>query len=191
MITEPGRSGQRVKLPPSSTISTRSLIDQGRTPLIISGQPTTTDVCHPHPRRRALTRQIGEANPRTGWGAGVPGDFSWTKAQSDHLTEKKRSRNGPTLKRDQVPVLLVEVGRRLTLLTRATSRLMHHPQRRPARWSTLYHRDAAALRVVQRRRRAVIVDEFTGRLYARVAAGLTVCARQSRRAARKATGNPA
>jgi preprotein translocase subunit SecA len=67
------------------------LIDEARTPLIISGQAEDQTQVYqaikqlvPH-----LTRQEGEADPRTGEGVTKPGDFTVDeKAHSIHMTEQ-------------------------------------------------------------------------------------------------------
>ena len=67
------------------------LIDEARTPLIISGQAEDQTPVYnaikqliPH-----LTRQVGEADPRTGEGVITPGDFTVDeKAHSIHMTEQ-------------------------------------------------------------------------------------------------------
>jgi preprotein translocase subunit SecA len=137
------------------------LIDEARTPLIISGQAedhtelyVRVDAIVP-----ALKKQIGEANPRTGEGVIEPGDFTVDeKTHQVFLTEQGHER---------AEELLTQAGllaSGASLYDPANIALMHHVYA-ALRAHHLYHRDQHY--VVQQGERGpevVIVDEFTGRL---------------------------
>ncbi|WP_066268344.1 preprotein translocase subunit SecA [Hydrogenophaga palleronii] len=133
------------------------LIDEARTPLIISGQAedqTQTYVAIkqlvPH-----LTRQEGEADVRTGEGVIKPGDFTVDeKAHSIHMTEQGHENAERLLA--QAGLLpegasLYDPANIALLHNLVTSLKAHH----------LYHRDQ---HYVNQNGEIVIVDEFTGRL---------------------------
>ncbi|MEN9887619.1 MAG: hypothetical protein RL758_2197, partial [Pseudomonadota bacterium] len=135
------------------------LIDEARTPLIISGQ--AEDHTGQYLAIRALVhrleRQEGEEDPRTGEGVTKPGDFTLDeKAHQIHLTERGHER---------AEELLAQAG----LLTAGASLydpsnivLMHHLVT-ALKAQHLYHRDQ---HYVVQNGEIVIVDEFTGRLMA-------------------------
>ncbi|UUX97807.1 preprotein translocase subunit SecA [Aquabacterium sp. J223] len=133
------------------------LIDEARTPLIISGQ--AEDHTELYVRINAvvpkLKKQIGEADPRTGEGVIEAGDFTVDeKSHQVYLTEAGH---------ENAEALLAEAG----LLTEGASlydpaniTLMHHVYA-ALRAHHLYHRDQ---HYVNQNGEIVIVDEFTGRL---------------------------
>ena len=133
------------------------LIDEARTPLIISGPaddhtPTYQAINALIPK---LTRQEGEADPRTGEGVIVPGYFTVDeKSHQVHLTEQGHER---------AEALLNEAGllpEGASLYDPANIALMHHVNA-ALRANNLYHRDQ---HYVVQDGEVVIVDEFTGRL---------------------------
>jgi preprotein translocase subunit SecA len=133
------------------------LIDEARTPLIISGQAEDhTDlyvkVNAVVPR---LEKQIGEADPRTGEGVIKPGDFTVDeKAHQVYLTEAGH---------EKAERLLTEAGllpEGASLYDPANIALMHHVYA-ALRANQLYHRDQ---HYVVQNGEIIIVDEFTGRL---------------------------
>jgi preprotein translocase subunit SecA len=137
------------------------LIDEARTPLIISGQAedhtdlyVKVDAIVP-----ALKRQIGEADPRTGEGVIEPGDFTVDeKAHQIFLTESGHERAEELLGQAG---LLPEGA---SLYDPANIALMHHVYA-ALRAHQLYKRDQHY--VVQKGEgggEVIIVDEFTGRL---------------------------
>ncbi|WP_088284909.1 preprotein translocase subunit SecA [Ideonella sp. A 288] len=133
------------------------LIDEARTPLIISGQ--AEDHTELYVRINSvvpgLKKQIGEADPRTGEGVIEPGDFTVDeKAHQVFLTEDGHER-AETLLREAG--LLVEGA---SLYDAANITLMHHVYA-ALRANHLYHRDQ---HYVVQAGEIIIVDEFTGRL---------------------------
>ncbi|MFZ2824483.1 preprotein translocase subunit SecA [Hydrogenophaga sp.] len=133
------------------------LIDEARTPLIISGQAEDQTPVYnaikqliPH-----LTRQVGEADPRTGEGVITPGDFTVDeKAHSIHMTEQGH---------ENAERLLSQAGllpEGASLYDPANIALMHHLVT-SLKAHHLYHRDQ---HYVNQGGEIVIVDEFTGRL---------------------------
>jgi preprotein translocase subunit SecA len=133
------------------------LIDEARTPLIISGQAEDhTDL---YVRINAvvpkLKKQIGEADPRTGEGVIEPGDFTVDeKSHQVFLTEAGHENAERILSEAG---LLVEGA---SLYDPANISLMHHVYA-ALRANQLYHRDQ---HYVVQNGEVVIVDEFTGRL---------------------------
>ncbi len=135
------------------------LIDEARTPLIISGQAEDHTELYIAINRIVpqLTRQEGEADPRTGEGIIKPGDFTVDeKSHQVFLTEQghenaERILNG---------LGLIPEG--ATLYDPANITLMHHLYA-ALRANHLYHRDQ---HYVVQDGEIVIVDEFTGRLMA-------------------------
>ena len=133
------------------------LIDEARTPLIISGQADdhTAEYLAINTIVPKLTQQIGEEDPRTGEGIITPGDFTLDeKSRQVYLTESGH---------EKAEGLLAEIG----LLTPGTSlydpaniSLMHHLYA-GLRAHHLYFRDQ---HYVNQDGEIVIVDEFTGRL---------------------------
>jgi preprotein translocase subunit SecA len=133
------------------------LIDEARTPLIISGQAEDhTDVYLALNKIvPMLTRQEGEADPRTGEGVTKPGDFTVDeKSHQVFLTEQGHE----TAERILGNAGLIPEG--ASLYDPANIILMHHLNA-ALRAQHLYHRDQ---HYVNQEGEIVIVDEFTGRL---------------------------
>jgi preprotein translocase subunit SecA len=133
------------------------LIDEARTPLIISGQAEDhTDL---YVRINAvvpqLKKQIGEADPRTGEGVIEPGDFTVDeKSHQVYLTEEGHER---------AEAILGEAGllaEGASLYDPSNITLMHHVYA-ALRARHLYNRDQ---HYVVQDGEVIIVDEFTGRL---------------------------
>ncbi len=133
------------------------LIDEARTPLIISGQAedqtnlyVAIDKIVP-----LLTQQEGEADVRTGEGVIKPGDFTIDeKSHQVFLTEQGH---------ESAERLLSKLGllpEGASLYDPANISLMHHLYA-ALRANRLYHRDQ---HYVVQNGEIVIVDEFTGRL---------------------------
>jgi len=135
------------------------LIDEARTPLIISGQ--AEDHTGQYLAIRALVhhleRQEGEEDPRTGEGVTKPGDFTVDeKAHQVHLTERGHERAEELL----AQAGLLAAG--ASLYDPSNITLMHHLVT-ALKAQHLYHRDQ---HYVVQNGEIVIVDEFTGRLMA-------------------------
>ncbi|MBV8502085.1 MAG: preprotein translocase subunit SecA [Paucibacter sp.] len=133
------------------------LIDEARTPLIISGQADDhTDVYvainKVAPR---LKKQIGELDPRTGEGVIEPGDFTVDeKSHQIYLTEDGH---------ENAESLLAEAGLLApgaSLYDAGNITLMHHLYA-ALRAHHVYHKDQ---HYVVQKGEVIIVDEFTGRL---------------------------
>ncbi len=138
------------------------LIDEARTPLIISGQAEDHTDQYVAMNRIAprLVRQEGEADPRTGEGVTKPGDYTVDeKGRQVYLTEQGHE----TAERILAEMGLIDAG--ASLYDPANIGLMHHLYA-ALRAHTLYFRDQHY--VVQNgeggQAEVVIVDEFTGRL---------------------------
>ena len=133
------------------------LIDEARTPLIISGQAEDHTALYLAMRQVVphLTRQEGEADPRTGEGIVTPGDFTVDeKSHQVYLTEQGHEAAEKLL---SAQGLLPEGA---SLYDPAHISLMHHLYA-ALRAQHLYHRDQ---HYVVQNGEVVIVDEFTGRL---------------------------
>ncbi len=133
------------------------LIDEARTPLIISGQ--AEDHTEMYVRINAvvphLKKQIGEADPRTGEGVIEPGDFTADeKSRQVFLTEAGHE-NAERLLGEAG--LLVEGA---SLYDAANITLMHHLYA-ALRAHHLFNKDQ---HYVVQNGEVTIVDEFTGRL---------------------------
>ena len=133
------------------------LIDEARTPLIISGQAEDhtdlylrIDAAVPQ-----LKRQIGEADPRTGEGVIEPGDFTVDEKQHQIFLTEDGHENAESLL--SAAGLLAEGA---SLYDPANITLMHHVYA-ALRARNLYHRDQ---HYVVQDGEVIIVDEFTGRL---------------------------
>ena len=139
------------------------LIDEARTPLIISGQSEDQTDLYEAMNRVApmLTRQEGEEDPVTGKGVIKPGDFTVDeKAHQVYLTEQGH------IHAEQILNKLGILPEGASLYDPANIALMHHLYA-ALRAYNLYHRDQHY--VVQQGEKGmeiVIVDEFTGRLMA-------------------------
>jgi preprotein translocase subunit SecA len=133
------------------------LIDEARTPLIISGQAEDHTSLYIAINKIVpqLTRQEGEADPRTGEGVTKPGDFTLDeKSHQVVLTEDGHE----SAERILLNLGLIPEG--ATLYDPANITLMHHLYA-ALRANHLYHRDQ---QYVVQNGEIVIVDEFTGRL---------------------------
>jgi preprotein translocase subunit SecA len=133
------------------------LIDEARTPLIISGQADdhTAQYMAMNQVVPMLTRQEGEADPRTGEGITKPGDFTVDeKSHQVFLTEQGHE----NAERILASAGLIPEG--ASLYDPANIALMHHLTA-ALRAHQIYHRDQ---HYVVQEGEIVIVDEFTGRL---------------------------
>jgi preprotein translocase subunit SecA len=138
------------------------LIDEARTPLIISGQAEDHTAMYLAMNKAVplLTRQEGEADPRTGEGVTKPGDFTVDeKTHQVYLTEQGYENA------ERILANLGLIAEGASLYDPANISLVHHLYA-ALRAKHLYHRDQHY--VVQRgedgQLEVVIVDEFTGRL---------------------------
>ncbi len=135
------------------------LIDEARTPLIISGQAEDHTAMYLAINKVVplLTRQEGEADPRTGEGVTKPGDFTLDeKSHQVFLTEQGHE----NAERILAQAGLISEG--ASLYDPANITLVHHLYA-GLRAHHLYHRDQ---HYVVQNGEIVIVDEFTGRLMA-------------------------
>ncbi len=133
------------------------LIDEARTPLIISG--STEDDVSIYPRIQALvhllSRQEGEADPVTGLGVTKPGDYTVDeKGRTIHITDQGHEKIEQILRDAQ----LLHEGS--SLYSGANIMLVHHVTA-ALRAKHLYLRDQ---QYVLQDGAITIVDEFTGRL---------------------------
>jgi preprotein translocase subunit SecA len=133
------------------------LIDEARTPLIISGQAEDHTDMYLAINKAApqLQLQEGEADPRTGEGVIKPGDFTLDeKSHQVFLTEQGHE----SAERIFAEMGLIPAG--ASLYDPANITLMHHLYA-ALRANNLYHRDQ---HYVVQQGEIIIVDEFTGRL---------------------------
>ncbi|NPC55809.1 preprotein translocase subunit SecA [Caenimonas soli] len=133
------------------------LIDEARTPLIISGQAEDHTDLYIAMNKVVplLTKQEGEADPRTGEGIIKPGDFTLDeKTHQVFLTEQGHENA------ERILFNLGMIPEGATLYDPANITLMHHLYA-ALRANHLYHRDQ---HYVVQEGEVVIVDEFTGRL---------------------------
>jgi preprotein translocase subunit SecA len=133
------------------------LIDEARTPLIISGQAEDHTELYIAINRVVplLSKQEGEADPRTGEGVTKPGDFTLDeKSHQVFLTEQGHE----NAERILFNLGLIPEG--ATLYDPANITLMHHLNA-ALRANHLYHGDQ---HYVVQEGEVIIVDEFTGRL---------------------------
>ncbi|MDO9236505.1 MAG: preprotein translocase subunit SecA [Aquabacterium sp.] len=133
------------------------LIDEARTPLIISGQAEDHTELYQRINQIApkLKKQIGEADPRTGEGVIEAGDFT--------ADEKSRQITLTDDGHENAERLMTEAGllaEGASLYDAANISLMHHVYA-ALRANHLYHRDQ---HYVVQAGEIIIVDEFTGRL---------------------------
>ena len=133
------------------------LIDEARTPLIISGPAEDNTAMYQVINKLApqLVRQEGEADPRTGEGVTKPGDFTVDeKSHQVFLTEEGH---------EKAERILMEAGLRpegASLYDPSNIALVHHLYA-ALRAHHIYHRDQ---HYVVQNGEVTIVDEFTGRL---------------------------
>jgi len=133
------------------------LIDEARTPLIISGQAEDHTDLYIAINKIVpqLQQQEGEEDPRTGEGITKPGDFTLDeKTRQVFLTEQGHE------SAEQILFDLGLIPEGATLYDPANITLMHHLYA-ALRANNLYHRDQ---HYVVQEGEIVIVDEFTGRL---------------------------
>ncbi|WP_092758447.1 preprotein translocase subunit SecA [Rhodoferax sp. OV413] len=133
------------------------LIDEARTPLIISGQAEDHTAMYIAINKIIpfLTRQEGEADPRTGEGVTKPGDFTLDEKSHQVFLTEDGHENAERILTEQG---LLPAG--ASLYDPANITLMHHLYA-ALRANHLYHRDQ---HYVVQNGEIVIVDEFTGRL---------------------------
>ncbi len=133
------------------------LIDEARTPLIISGQAEDHTNLYIAINKIVplLTKQEGEADPHTGEGITKPGDFTVDeKSHQVYLTEAGHENA------ERILSGLGLIAEGASLYDPANITLMHHLYA-ALRANHLYHRDQ---HYVVQEGEIVIVDEFTGRL---------------------------
>ena len=133
------------------------LIDEARTPLIISGQAEDHTEMYIAMNKVVpqMTRQEGEADPRTGEGIIKAGDFTLDeKTRQVFLTEQGHENA------ERILCNLGLIPESATLYDPANIALVHHVYA-ALRANQLYHRDQ---HYVVQDGEVVIVDEFTGRL---------------------------
>ena len=133
------------------------LIDEARTPLIISGQAEDHTELYVAINQVVplLTRQIGEEDPRTGEGIVTPGDFTVDEKSHQVFMTEQGHENAERILASRG--LLPEGA---SLYDPANISLMHHLYA-ALRANHLYLRDQ---HYVNQGGEIVIVDEFTGRL---------------------------
>ncbi len=157
MVYEPGDRVQRALSFAIVDEVDSILIDEARTPLIISGQAENNTVLYQRinevPQR--LIQQVGEETPDGKGAVEVPGDY--TKDEKTHqvlLTEAGH---------EKAEDILAEMGllaEGASLYDAANITLIHHLYA-ALRAHTLYHKDQ---HYVVQNGEIVIVDEFTGRM---------------------------
>ncbi|WP_293606202.1 preprotein translocase subunit SecA [Polaromonas sp. UBA4122] len=133
------------------------LIDEARTPLIISGQAEDHTEMYIAMNKVVplLTRQEGEADPRTGEGVTKPGDYTIDEKTHQVFLTEQGHENAERILFNQG---LIAEG--ASLYDPVNISLMHHLYA-ALRGNLLYHRDQ---HYVVQEGEIVIVDEFTGRL---------------------------
>src|SRR6188768_3198098 len=133
------------------------LIDEARTPLIISGPAEDHTELYLAINKVVplLVKQEGEADPRTGEGVTKPGDFT-----VDEKTHQVFLTEGGHEKAEQLLSEFKLLPDGASLYDPANITLMHHLYA-ALRANLLYHRDQ---HYVVQDGEVVIVDEFTGRL---------------------------
>jgi preprotein translocase subunit SecA len=133
------------------------LIDEARTPLIISGQAEDHTELYIAMNRVVplLTKQEGEADPRTGEGVTKPGDFTLDEKTHQVFMTEQGHENA-----ERILFNLGLIPEGASLYDPANIALMHHLMA-ALRANHLYHRDQ---HYVVQEGEVVIVDEFTGRL---------------------------
>ncbi len=135
------------------------LIDEARTPLIISGQAEDhTDLYVAHQPAGAAARAQSARKPRTGEDVTKPGDYTVDEKGPPGAPRPSRATRTPKQHPGRRPGLLPEGA---SLYDPANIAADAPPQRRAARPRTCIHRDQ---HYVVQNGEVVIVDEFTGRL---------------------------
>ena len=138
------------------------LIDEARTPLIISGQAEDHTAMYIAMNKVVplLSKQEGEADPRTGEGVIKPGDFTLDEKTHQVFLTEQGYENA-----ERILFNLGLIAESASLYDPANISLVHHLYA-ALRAHHLYHRDQHY--VVQEAeeggKEIVIVDEFTGRL---------------------------
>ncbi len=137
------------------------LIDEARTPLIISGQADDQTELYKVMQKLVpvLVKQIGEEDPRTGEGVITPGDFTLDEKSHQIFLTDRGYENAERMMSN-----LGLITQNSSLYDPANISLVHHLYA-ALRAKHLYHRDQHY--VVQEGEHGaeiVIVDEFTGRL---------------------------
>lgn len=137
------------------------LIDEARTPLIISGQAEDQTELYQVMQKLVpvLIKQVGEADPRTGEGVITPGDFTLDEKSHQIFLTDRGYENAERMMSN-----LGLITQNSSLYDPANISLVHHLYA-ALRAKHLYHRDQHY--VVQSGENGpeiVIVDEFTGRL---------------------------
>lgn len=159
MVYEPGDRVQRALNYAIVDEVDSILIDEARTPLIISGPAEDHTAMYVAMNRIVpnLIRQEGEADPRTGEGVTKPGDFTVDeKSHQVYLTDQGYE----AAERLLANAGLIPEGS--SLYDPSNISLVHHLYA-ALRANQLYHRDQ---HYVVQNGEIVIVDEFTGRLMA-------------------------
>ena len=159
MVFEPGERVQRGLHYALIDEVDSILIDEARTPLIISGQADDNTDLYLKLNKVVplLERQIGEEDPLTGKGVEKPGDFTVDeKSHQVYLTEAGHE------KAERVLGEMGLIPEGSTLYDPANIALMHHLYA-ALRAHHLYHRDQ---HYVVQNGEIIIVDEFTGRIMA-------------------------
>ena len=135
------------------------LIDEARTPLIISGQAEDQTALYVAMNKVVplLKRQEGEANARTGEGVITPGDFTVDEKQRQVTLTEQGFESAERILASQG---LIADGQ--SLYAASNISLVHHLYA-ALRAHQLFHRDE---HYVVQDGEVVIVDEFTGRLMA-------------------------
>ena len=133
------------------------LIDEARTPLIISGQAEDHTALYVAMDKVVplLKRQEGEANARTGEGVVTPGDFTVDEKQRQVTLTEQGFENAERILASQGLI-----GDGQSLYAASNISLVHHLYA-ALRAHHLFHRDE---HYVVQDGEVVIVDEFTGRL---------------------------
>ena len=133
------------------------LIDEARTPLIISGQAEDHTALYVAMDKVVplLKRQEGEANARTGEGVITPGDFTVDEKQRQVTLTEQGFENAERILASQGLI-----GDGQSLYAASNISLVHHLYA-ALRAHHLFHRDE---HYVVQDGEVVIVDEFTGRL---------------------------
>ena len=133
------------------------LIDEARTPLIISGQAEDHTELYIAMNRVVplLSRQEGEADPRTGEGIIKPGDFTVDEKNHQVFLTEQGHENA-----ERILFNLGLIPEGASLYDPANISLMHHLNA-ALRANHLFHRDQ---HYVVQDGEIIIVDEFTGRL---------------------------